>query len=797
MGHKSNGIHKKVTWNCTFHSLIRPGQSTDDVKPIDPTSWIYIVSKRATKSNREGFFLTQPIAIEITDWKQYRVRTRPGSRGVKAYPYRLTLDPDLDQDVFIFSSQKRLPRSRLNDYHGETDVKRKLARLRRRALRVETSKEWSSDFVQANDSWADEKGHTKICVLDFRWYAEYLFSRADNFLRKHKSWLDPARYGSKKRYLGGMVESVVDALPKKERFEWVHELRLKADNAAFDNRAKYFARKASNSHRILVKLLLGKLRSLKKHPHLGNGFPDLREDYAGLFVKPPKLHRKDKRHAEKLAAQWIEWEAHLTSNILESPRAFKLLQKSLRDKGSWWTRFLDGKEVFLMGRAWAGRTKTTLEFLKLLTHARVGGLMRVGRNLNGVKLVKIVQDSFVRISPLELTFELLNSGRVYSAPGFPRDLAALDVRITEVGGAAISAELRVPVRNKASGKKLLRKLGVRDPKAKKITALAKQHERFAHLEGRVAKALIIIEVINLALAADALYKAIKGGNKKKIAKLALSFGDALGGTAASLAVLVAEGSKTAVALKAAGVVGNVLGYAASVWDAWDASSQGDMTLAYGHAASGLGSVALFGASVAGAGTVLGLSALALTGIGLVFVLVGAAVIFFWTDTSDPPLIAWLKACPWGKKKHSNDSIDEQTGQLMRHICSPSISSALSIRKKTLTLRITPRYFEEKKTRFKLERFNISVKAVVGNWLSGEYEIKVAGLNKTLDFTIPGPKAKRRANGTFVLKFRWHPPGQWDELLVEETLRLKVSFRSEWGTSESFEIKRSYGLDHVG
>lgn len=169
--------------------------------------------------------------------------------------------------------------------------------------------------------------------------------------------------------------------------------------------------------------------------------------------------------------------------------------------------------------------------------------------------------------------------------------------------------------------------------------------------GSTTAALVAMSAINLALT-------IAAHGEEPNLQTKVKLGGAVADVLASLEFLpvrwAARGGGTAASrwvlgARAAGVIGGGISAFFAFSDAVKAAKRGDTDLMLSSSVLGTGSLMVvlgsFGIGAAGTfGTMGVLSAISLTGIGLVPAIVGAGLLFVFAN---PPVEDWIKGCEWG------------------------------------------------------------------------------------------------------------------------------------------------------
>lgn len=186
-----------------------------------------------------------------------------------------------------------------------------------------------------------------------------------------------------------------------------------------------------------------------------------------------------------------------------------------------------------------------------------------------------------------------------------------------------------------------------------------------------ASFLAALEVINLAMAGKQLRESKSGS---EYVKNAIDLVGAIADLTGSLKDLLFKELKWA-GFKIVGIIGSVLDYVGALWNAAEASAKGKYGLMTGYAIMAVGATfgAAGGALALGAegAAAFGMGAVGWTGIGAVIVLLGVAIVWFFSDNENP-FKDWVETCPWGRQPDKSKSIKGHTEALLEIIGKPKV-----------------------------------------------------------------------------------------------------------------------------
>ncbi|MBL4850272.1 MAG: hypothetical protein JKY65_32490 [Planctomycetes bacterium] len=830
---RSGKRHERLWYSLTFRVFdswgFRSGTpDRDDAKPA--RGWIYVF-KKVESSKAPGFYIKlhaelycNAAGIHTVNMRKFaraihfklrRVRNRPKSS------FDLYLDPseeDAFPFVFVFSPDQ-IPYRRLRDYMGHAKKKRgrvsskeakkmkeEWARLLRRGLLFKpTQRKFREAFFQ--DGFGGD-----LYLIDFMKAATSFQERYLLLLKYRLNHLSPKR--AKKRYLAGLTQQVVSSMernhkrnddhPDPAKYLYVSDLHNYISK--YDHKARESAKRAEIVNLNKIKLIRGSLPFLKKNKYVGNGFKEMQLDYASFAPKgqtQPDGEGKDELAlARELETKWILFLSSVLAETSQTPRAFRHLQLEVRKRNSWLGFFFEGEKPFRSYGTAIKKLESVLGLYKELTYSKI---VRAVTGTQKVQVVRALKTS------LRTRFGIsLNLG----AQGYHYQLETFDLLAFPLEANGQAFELRIPVKNRTEAVKLLKKWGVdhdlpsgggwtlaKSVTPEKLTQHGDRVEELTRAGDNLAKVAILFDFVNLVFAVGELREALKGESLGKVARKVLGAADAIAGTISSLKVLLAkDGSRGLVtaSIRWAGLVGAVLSYAGNVWDLADSVHDGHTAKAVGHGLQALGATSLIGAAglEMGLGAASALSGAALTGIGLVLIVIGAAVIYFLHDPDDPPIVKWLETCLWGK--FPEPFVGRQTRQLIELAFGPSAN--LLVRNRVMHIRVRPGFFVEGESDFKVVRYSIKIETniLVTRKETGKPGRSLTKLSKVEKnrrgqvFLFPlGPMNEIKITDR---TFSHISADAWKEATFHWSIELKPRYKKEWGWAKPVTLKGKLSMD---
>lgn len=615
---------------CTAGKLAVKG---NDTPKLIKGKWIYIFKKYTDSL----FSLSYELKTDVSDNKQvYKIVSwtkDDAAKWASTYPRTLlgktydnfTISNDID--YYVVLSREQLTYKRVVELY-----KNPRERILPRALHIPANLE-------------NTDGQTyPLYLLDY-------LSAADSLrLSCGKSVSDFERFTSdtekaKNRYLCEMIHSLQNV--KKDISKWLDYSRSESYRK---NQADIFKSLETNK-----KNGIGRLEALLS----SDGYRETLDDYNGTKELEELICKEYGSHIELMDAD---------------PNGLEYLKRTMADTQGWLSRYFTADEPFLFHRKLSTLAADEV-FMELLMKYAIGkALNRIPPKVKiSVETLHTLQEKIV----VEINSIITRASIV--VPELVQKNGNYFWVAKDSATRTVTIKYELKVMSSVTFKKTMNY-------AEREAARAKWREGVEAAQNKCQRLLLVIEIINLYSAVNSLSQS---ENIKEFGEKFVDFVGSLSDSIGAAKFLLQKklmyklGSElTDKFFSSVTVVGAICDYVGALQDIYQASSEKNYALAAAYSTIALaavaggagGAVALSGAGA----TAFGLSASTLGLIGVALFVVGATLVWVFTEEE---LEKWAKKSKYGERYESGYSVDKQIRDLHEILCSFNVECFLFAQRK--------------------------------------------------------------------------------------------------------------------